>query len=192
MTAQQQPQYKPGDVANGHRLNEQGKWEPLSDVDNQTYRPWLGSPAVQPKKKHTTRNVLLTLGVLILLAFAGCVALVGGAVNEANKPDTPGSVSQGLGANDATADVVLGQAEVPDAIGVVYLPVTVTNHSEKRSDYYIEIAANDAAGDRVDFGNVLVMGLEPGQSSVEQAMFTNDLPAGTSFKVIQVQRTASV
>jgi len=187
-TTPQPPQHKPGDVVNGYRLTEHDGWVPEWSA--------VGRLPEQPKKRHTTRNVLLILGAIILLMFVGCVAVVGtgvkAGVDEINKPDVPGSVSQGLGANDATGDVVLGTAEVPDAIGVIYLPVTVTNHSEKRSDYYIEIAANDAAGNRVDFGNVLVMGLEPGQSSVEEAMFTNDLPAGITFKVIQVQRTASL
>jgi len=182
MTAQQQPQYKPGDVANGHRLDESGTWQPL-----------IGTmPA--PKKKHTTRNVLLVLGVLVLLAFAGCVALVGDAVNEASKPDVPGSVSQGLGANDATADVVLGQAVRDEStFWITYLPVTVTNSSAKRSDYYVEIAANAANGDRIELSNVLVLSLDPGQSaSSEKAMFVEELPAGVTFEVIQVQRTASV
>jgi hypothetical protein len=143
-------------------------------------------------KKHTTRNVLLIFGVLILLMFVGCVALVGGAVNEANKPTKPGSVSTGLGANDATEDVVLGPAQPPDAIGMTYLLVTVTNQSEKRSDYYIEITADAVDGSRVDFTNVAVYSLDPGQTTQESALFTNDLPPDVTFRVVQVQRTASL
>lgn len=186
-TPQPPRSYKPGDVANGHQLNADGTWTPV---------PMAGVMWPAPRKSHTTRNVLIAFGIVILAVFAGCVAIVGGAVDEASKSvgsSEPGSVSQGLGANDATADVMFsGAAAAPDAIGIVYLPVTVTNHSEKRSDYSIEIAADAADGSRVDFAYVLVMSLDPGQTTTEQAMFTEDLPAGTAFHVIQVQRTASL
>lgn len=174
-------QYQPGDIVNGHRLNTAGQWEPIDQFVS------------KPKKKHTTRNVLIVVGVIIFALVGGCVAFTGAVVEELDKPTTPGSVSQGLGANDATADVVFsGPAAAPDAIGITYLPVTVTNHSEKRSNYSIEIAANAVDGNRVDFTYVAVMSLDPGQTTTEQAMFTEDLPAGTTFHVIQVQRTAAL
>ena len=200
--------YQPGDEVNGYRLTEQGTWVPISPEANAPGSPeeptivahddhvaMIGAPvpsiALPPKKKHTTRNVLLILGVIVLLMFAGCVALVGGAVNEASKPTVPGSVSTGLGANDATEDVVLGPAKAPEA-GVTYLLVTVTNRSAKRSDYYIEITADAVDGSRVDFTNVAVYSLDPGQTTQESALFTNDLPADVTFRVVQVQRTASI
>jgi hypothetical protein len=41
--------------------------------------------AEPPRKKHTVRNVILVLLGLMILFFAGCLALVGGAVNEVDK-----------------------------------------------------------------------------------------------------------
>lgn len=41
--------------------------------------------APTPKKKHTVRNVILTVFVLGVLAVGGCMALVVGAGNEVNK-----------------------------------------------------------------------------------------------------------
>ncbi|MEN8705253.1 MAG: hypothetical protein ABF306_03860 [Nocardioides marinisabuli] len=61
------------------------------------YQP--GPPA---KKKHTVRNVLLILALLFVLVVGGCVALVGGAINEADKAlneeaenDKPTAVAEG-------------------------------------------------------------------------------------------------
>jgi hypothetical protein len=198
------PKYKPGDTANGYVLTEQGEWVPIApsaqnfttglqrDPNVTMIGTSTGAYVVPLKKKHTTRNVLLVLGVLILLSFVGCVALVGGAVNEDSKPTVPGSVSQGLGANDATGDVVLGTAAAPDVIGVTYLPVTITNSSSKRSNYSIEIAANGSDGNRIELSAVYIDSLDPGQITTEQAMFLKTLPAGVVFEVITVQRTASL
>ena len=37
------------------------------------------------KNSHTIRNVLLVILALLVLTFGGCLALLGGAVNEADK-----------------------------------------------------------------------------------------------------------
>jgi len=87
MTTQQQPQYKPGDVANGHRLDESGTWQPLIGT----------TPA--PKKKHTTRNVLLVLGAFFLLMF------IVGVMSETDEPTEPSNVSRDLNTNDTADDV---------------------------------------------------------------------------------------
>lgn len=56
----------------------------------------------QPKKKHTVRNVLLVIFVLMIAAFAGCAALINGAVESADKAltaeqanDTPTVIAEG-------------------------------------------------------------------------------------------------
>ncbi|HSE72804.1 MAG TPA: hypothetical protein VLA97_18705 [Nocardioidaceae bacterium] len=55
-----------------------------------------------PKKKHTVRNVILVILGLMILAFAGCMALLGGVANEVDKAikeeeanDKPVEVSEG-------------------------------------------------------------------------------------------------
>lgn len=59
-------------------------------------------PGPPPKKKHTLRNVLLILALLFVLVVGGCVALIGGAINEADKAldeeaenDRPTAVAEG-------------------------------------------------------------------------------------------------
>lgn len=56
----------------------------------------------QPKKKHTFRNIMLVMLGLFIAAFAGCAALIGGAVEEADKAisaeeknDKPTKITEG-------------------------------------------------------------------------------------------------
>jgi hypothetical protein len=207
----EQPQHRPGDIANGHVLMKDGTWLPLHPARRE---------AAQPTRRMSAWAKLgMVLGTGFLL-FVGCGALIASVGDvDATDPDTATSaapsasapqamkvqpapsepaaddnprISQGLSANDAPNDVELGQAKEPDAIGVTYLPVNVHNHSSKRSTYYIEVSANDSAGQRIDFGNIVVIGLEPDDGTTQQIAFTNELPQDVQFTVIQVQRTASV
>lgn len=185
--------YKPGDVVNGWRLNDQGtEWEPVRGG----FPPTEEQPSLTQRapRGHKVRNAVIVFGVAILVLFGGCAVLTAGVVDSVDKATTsePGDVSKGFAANDAVADVELGKATAPELItGIVYLPVTVTNHSGKRSDYYVEVAALDATGNRVDMSNLLVSNLEPGRASIEQMIFVQLPGADITFQVIEVQRTVS-
>jgi hypothetical protein len=48
-------------------------------------QPPAGYYQEPPKKKHTVRNVILIILGVFILFFAGCLALVGGAINEVDK-----------------------------------------------------------------------------------------------------------
>ena len=164
------------------------------------------APGPPPKKRRVWLWVVLGVVALFLV---GCVAVVigaGTAVNEAvenaesaaSSPaesaptESAPAVDQGLGSADASADVVLGEGAA-DEFGLVQVPLTVTNNSEKRSDYFITVAANGPDGTRLDETLVSVLGLEPGQGAAETAtFFKTDLPEGLTFVVLEVQRTASV
>jgi ABC-type glycerol-3-phosphate transport system substrate-binding protein len=123
----------------------------------------------------------------ILLTITACSAASGGSTDTTG---TQSSITTGLGTKDATADVKLGKSS--EEYGITSLPVKIKNNSEKASDYYIEIVAESKDGsERIDFSNVLVMGLKPGQKATEKAMFTADIPASAVFVVTEVQRTAA-
>ena len=47
--------------------------------------PGYYQPQPPPKRKHTVRNIILALLVLVILLFAGCLALVGTALNSVDK-----------------------------------------------------------------------------------------------------------
>jgi hypothetical protein len=83
-------------------------------------------------------------------------------------------VSQGVAARDATGDVKIGKWTQDATLGIVSAPVTITNHSHKRSMYIIEVAL-ESANHKVqyDTGNVLVDALEAGQSTVQTVDFVS-------------------
>lgn len=67
-------------------------------------QPMLATPYPQqlPRKRHTLRNVLLVVALLMVLAVGGCFALLAVAVDEADKAiheelknDTPTAVEEG-------------------------------------------------------------------------------------------------
>lgn len=132
------------------------------------------------------------MSIKIAAAAAVAAALLGGCSVSVDPPESTG-VSQGLGSQDASGDVTLG-APVSDGYGFsVEVPVTVTNPSEKRSNYWIEIAAEAPDGTtKYDDTIVVVNNVEPGQSAVETAMFFSEMPEGTVFVVKEVERTSAV
>jgi len=68
-------------------------------------------PGPPPKKKHTVRNVILVILGLFILAFAGCMALFAGAVNEVDK-----AIKEEQ-ANDKPRVVAEGKAFTHDSYG---------------------------------------------------------------------------
>jgi hypothetical protein len=70
--------------------------------------------------------------------------------------------------------------------------VTVTNHSGKPSDYFIEAQVLDAHGVVIDTGNTLSTNLAPSQTARQELNLTvsqDKNPA--SLRISKVQRTAS-
>jgi hypothetical protein len=208
MSDQDQPQYRPGTIVNGHVLTADGEWVPV-------HQSQAGQgPSPQRKKMSGGRKLGIVLGVGFLL-LVGCVAVVANVGDDVattepdstasapaagDQPRPPGqednpAVSQGIGSQDASGDVELGQAtESPDPLNTQYVPVKITNNSEKRSNYWIEIAADRPNGSRITTTTVFAQGLEPGQTTEQHADFytTERLPADTVFNVLTVERTASV
>jgi hypothetical protein len=200
MTDQKQPQYQPGTVVNGHVLTNDGRWIRVSGP----------APGATPPKRKMSRWAKLGIVLAtIFVLFVGCVAIVANVADDATtEPDTAASspaegveqkpaqednpaVSQGIGAKDASGDVELGQAKHGE-FGTVTVPVKITNRSEKRSDYWITVAADNPDGSRITTTWVAVSHLDPGQTTEQPGEFFQDLPDDAVFKVVEVQRTASV
>ena len=116
----------------------------------------------------------------------------GGGTESTEAPSTDDTIGTGLGSKDATADINSLECGTPDAIGMTYPSVSVTNNSSKASDYFITIVAESADGaTKYDDTIVMITGLAPGQTMTEEGMFTNELPVGAVCKITEVQRTAS-
>ena len=96
-------------------------------------------------------------------------------------------VSQGLGTKDASSDVKVVAFTAGEYSSEVELEIT--NHSEGRSDYYVEITLLDKSGTNVGWTNAIAQAVEPGQKAKVTAPVVED--GAVKAKVHEVQRTAS-
>jgi hypothetical protein len=168
----------------------------MSDPTHPTPTPtaeWgVQPPTPNPKPKRRGRKLLIALSIVGGLLFVG--AVVGDetpsdpAPAEAPKSKPKSGVSQGLGANDASADVKIVAFTEGEFSSEVEL--LITNHSEGRSDYYVELSLTDADGTNVGWTNATAMAVEPGQKAKVTAPVVED--GVVKAKVHEVQRTASV
>ena len=154
----------------------------------------------------TSKIALITVGSTLggLLLIGGCAASMssdsastspsaGSATEQANDPaPAPAStVDQGYGSKDASGDVTLGEGVYNGYSWTV--PVTVTNGSEKRSNYDIDAAAETPDGlTQLDTGWTYLSNVEPGQTATDELMFFEEFPEGTVFVVKEVSRTSAV
>jgi hypothetical protein len=116
--------------------------------DQQTNQPYAQQPpppgyyqqGPPPKKKHTVRNVFLILMLLFVLFVGGCMALIGGALNEADKAikkeeanDKPAVVTAGKAFTHDDFKVAAGWKVAKEAFGggVTINGLKVTNDSDE-------------------------------------------------------------
>lgn len=142
----------------------------------------------------------ITIGALVLLCGGGGILMLilgGSAVNEAAREieaaqsaAAESGVSSGLGSQDASGDVSIGQATTE--FGLTSLPLTATNNSEKRSNYWIEVNAESGDGATVyDSSWTYINNVDPGQTGVGELQFFTELPPDTTFRLVKVERTAA-
>jgi nucleoid-associated protein YgaU len=134
-----------------------------------------------------TRGLLVAGGIVLVLAVAAVLTSLGGSDRPATNPGP--TISHGLASKDATADVRVASFTGPDAVGQYTATIEITNHSDGTSDYYIEVAFEDAGGVNVGWGNAVAQHVEPGQRArVTAETFESTVQ---QVKVTKVQRTAS-
>lgn len=124
-----------------------------------------------------------------LTVIAVCVLAMSLSACDVDTTDA-GGVDQGLGSEDASSDVTLGDCKAN--FGVVTCKLTIVNSSDGRSDYYIEATLEDSSGAKVGTANTLVSGVEAGQTARDELTGTVS-GGGKDFKarITTVQRTAS-
>jgi hypothetical protein len=156
-------------------------------------RPWF-------KKKR-----FWLLGVIVIIVVA--VATQGGS--DTTTTTTPGAdessseaessgatatedtIGTGLGSKDASGDIDSFDCGTPDAIGVRYPEVKVTNRSEKTSTYFVTMEYESADGStKYDETIILISSLDSGQTMTEEGIITNEIPDGAVCKITEIQRTA--
>lgn len=145
------------------------------------------------ERKPFYRRVLFWVAIGIFLLMGGCTALVVGTVATTDlttDPTSEAGISRGAGSADATADVKLGAIAAPDAIGIRYGTIHITNHSDEASDYYIELRLLDSAGTNIGMTNATADRVQPGAKAKAEFMIADKDVA--KVEVTEVQRTASI
>ena len=145
------------------------------------------APTAPKKKGHAG---FVVLGVLVAV---GIVASIFSDKTDTVAPTKDTGVSSGFGTQDASGDVSWGAKGFTVDYGIVTAPIVVTNHTDGMSDYYIEVGVENAAGDRIGWGNAVVSHLAPGQTARVNATATVDGPANSADSLVftEIQRTAS-
>ena len=154
----------------------------------------LAPTPTPPKRKRIWLRVLVVVVVLFGLMVGGCTALLGSAAksvsDDADKV-AAGGVSTGVGSKDASADVGTPTLLAPDAIGVSYVEVPITNNSSGRSNYWVDLTIETADGaTQLDTTSIIVNGLEAGQSTTGKGLVMSEDLTNAKVRITKVQRTA--
>jgi hypothetical protein len=152
------------------------------------------APSAQRGRRHVGRWILIMFAILIGISVgvsAGNTKHTTTTQSTTEAKSTVSSISQGLGARDASADVGTPIMAPPDSIGFQEITAPVTNHSSQRSNYWITAAIESADGSiQYDTVTMSVRGLEPGQTGTAKGM-GSAAPAGARVRITQVERLAS-
>lgn len=122
---------------------------------------------------------------LATAAFTG----IGVAACDTDPATKPSSVSQGGAAKSAAKDVKLGDMSTP--YGTVEIPVTVTNHSSKPSDYSIEASIFNHDGVQVGTATTYIQRVMPHHKAKDK-LIAVDANDAITYKLTKVERTASL
>jgi hypothetical protein len=104
--------------------------------------------------------------------------------------DTPSNgVNNGVGSQDASADAKITTCTAIGS-GLASGKVSITNHSSKRSDYFISVVFIAADGSQVGDGLASATAVEPNQRALADLTGAPTAKFATC-KIVTVQRTAS-
>lgn len=115
-----QPQYKVGDVVNGHVLTPANTWEPVGAPQAPPVAPPVTPPASgKPKRKwYLRKRVLIPVGVLVLIIM---VSAINGGSKTDNVADTkaPAAAAEAPASEEEPAEVPeVEKITVPDVTGL--------------------------------------------------------------------------
>ncbi len=191
-----QPQYKPGDVANGYRLNEQQQWVPLDPAS----KPTPGNATPAPGSTSTTEKPKGKVGRRLLIGVAGAALFfigigIGGA-GKSTPATTAGAVTTATVTTTATVSAQTVTAP-PETVTVTAPPTTpppVAGPATKVSTDGVFVVGKDiaagkwrtpgpAAGDPPGYFAILK---DPtGSTSDISNIVTNDNPTGQAFATLK-------
>jgi hypothetical protein len=122
-------------------------------------QPRWGEPGYHvPRRKLTTRAK-----TIVALAIVGAVIAFTAMVMDSNS---------GAESSDAAKDAQIHTVSQPDAAGVRYGHLNITNQSSKTSDYYVELRLVSSGGNNIGMANATAKNVEPGQWAKAEFSFT--------------------
>lgn len=122
-------------------------------------------------------------------AFTGIIALGGCSSSNSAEP----TAAQSAEVNDAMSDVKIGDViDNEETGGMTMLEVIITNSTNERSDYTVEVSASSPDGKTLyDSNAAYVINVGPGQTAYGDVSFTNQIPAGAKFAIVRADRISS-
>ena len=135
-------------------------------------------------------RAIAVAGLAIVFAAVGSVACGAADDDTSTSNGDNDEVGEGLGSQDASADVRIVSFSGPDALGFYTGTAEVTNNSSGTSDYYIEANVEDSAGTVQGYTNATVSNLAAGAKATVDFVPTEGA-AGWTLVVTEVQRTSS-
>lgn len=125
------------------------------------------------------------------MAMLAIITMLTGAC-ETSSSTNPSGVDPGLGSQDATGDVTLGDCKPPN-YGTISCTLEIVNHSDGTSDYYVEAALIDGKGANIGTANASASHIEAGQTAHSKlsGFFDGSAKDFDHVEITTVQRTAS-
>jgi hypothetical protein len=137
----------------------------------------------------------------VAILLAACSSSGSGSATKSSAPPAAATTSAAAKTSPAApkptgpeADVTVGALTLESTLNFPQVPVTITNHSSKRSNYIVDLTIESADGKtQIDSTIVAANNLEPGQTAKETGHFfkPGPLPAGAKVVVKKVTRYAS-
>lgn len=129
--------------------------------------------------------VLGTIAVLVVISIAG-------AGSKTKTTATTSDVQSTQSSSHAAVDDVTLDGCTSDSTGFVTMPVTIVNHTSKRSNYVIELTVVDSAGVKVGDGLASSNNVDAGQTAKDDGIATvTGSHAGLTCKISSVTRYAA-
>lgn len=161
---------------------------------------WIPNPNLpKAKKSHTLRNVLLVLIGLFVLTIGGCLALVGGTVNEIDKSITkhqtkaggsknPINVKEGAAFTIGDNDYLGGWKLEQDVLGQANITgLKVTNNAKEADFPSIEFRFYKGTEELAEISCGLLKEVQPGTTATIEC--TGDQPLPSEWDNLTVQNS---
>jgi hypothetical protein len=148
---------------------------------------------------------ILKWGAVVLVALVAIAAATGSGDDDKSDSaagDTTTTTGAAGDAGDATtttaapagqdADLNPGFTCEADEVGWLQIKGTVTNHSSKNSDYFLEFRGVDAAGVNYSSPLATVSNVAPGQTAEFEASDLTDFRDGTTCEIVSLERNEAL